>query len=99
MRGRFQRYVAGASGRALVDDERVSPYLRRFATDYTAIALFVLATIPVPIFDFAGILAGAMRMRLPLFLGAVISGKIIKHVLVALAGAGVLPVVRLLFGL
>ena len=32
--------------------------------------------------------AGALKMRVSHFLGVVISGKIIKHVLVAMVGAG-----------
>lgn len=96
--GELSGYIAGASGRMLVSNERVNPYLHRFATKYTVVALFVLAVLPLPIFDFAGILAGAMRMRVPVFLGAVISGKIIKHVLIALMGAGSLPLLRHFFG-
>jgi membrane protein YqaA with SNARE-associated domain len=96
--GELSGYIAGASGRALVSGEKVHPLLRRFTTRYTVLALFVLAIVPLPLFDFAGILAGAMRMRVPVFLGAVIPGKIIKHVLVALMGAGFLPVLRTFFG-
>jgi membrane protein YqaA with SNARE-associated domain len=97
--GELSGYVAGASGRALISGEKVHPLLHRFTTRYTVAALFVLAILPLPIFDFAGILAGAMRMRIVVFLGAVIPGKIIKHVLVALAGAGFLPMLRTFFGI
>ncbi len=97
--GELSGYVAGASGRLLVSQEGGNPFLQRFATRYTALALFVLAILPLPVFDFVGILAGAMRMRVPLFLGMVIPGKIIKHILIALAGgfaAHVAPLSRLL---
>lgn len=96
--GELSGYIAGATGRELVNEKRLGPWLHQFTTRYTALALFILAFLPLPIFDVAGILAGAMRMRIWVFLTAVISGKIIKHTLVALMGAGILPVVRILIG-
>jgi membrane protein YqaA with SNARE-associated domain len=96
--GELSGYAAGASGRALISSNRVNPLLERFTTRHTAIALFVLAILPLPVFDFAGIAAGAMRIRIPVFLASVISGKIIKHVLIAFMGAGFLPVLRYFFG-
>lgn len=96
--GELSGYIAGASGRALINSDRVNPLLHRFASRYTLLALFVLAMLPLPVFDFVGILAGAMRLRLPVFLGAVLSGKIIKHIAIALAGAGSLPLLRHLLG-
>jgi membrane protein YqaA with SNARE-associated domain len=96
--GELSGYIAGATGRQLVNEKSISPWLHQFTTRYTALALFILAIVPLPLFDIAGILAGAMRMRIPVFLFAVISGKIIKHTLVALMGAGILPVVRILIG-
>jgi membrane protein YqaA with SNARE-associated domain len=96
--GELSGYIAGASGRALISQGRINPFLHHFATKYTVPALFVLAILPLPIFDFAGILAGAMRLRLPIFLSAVISGKIIKHILIALMGAGFLPMLQHFFG-
>lgn len=95
--GELSGYVAGASGRTLISS-RVNPLLERFTVRYTVAALFILAILPLPIFDFAGIFAGAMRMRVSVFLASVISGKIIKHVLIAFMGAGFLPVLRHLFG-
>ena len=56
-------------------------------TRYTAPALFILAILPFPVFDVAGILAGALRMPVVKFLAVVIAGKIIKHVLAACLGA------------
>lgn len=96
--GELSGYIAGASGRSLVSSGDVNPFLQRFATRYTAVALLILSILPLPVFDFVGILAGAMRMRVPLFLGMVIPGKIIKHILIALAGAGFLPMLRHFFG-
>lgn len=87
--GELSGYIAGASGRELILHNRgFNSHLRWFTTRYTYPALFVLAILPLPVFDIAGVIAGALKMRVSHFLAVVISGKIIKHVLVALAGAG-----------
>lgn len=97
--GELSGYVAGASGRTLISQERTHPFVKRFTTRYTAVALFLFAVLPLPLFDFAGIVAGAMRIRIPVFLGTVISGKIIKHIIIALMGAGFLPMLRVFVGM
>lgn len=43
----------------------------------------------MPVFDLAGVIAGAMKMRISHFLTVVISGKIVKHILVAMMGPGI----------
>ena len=87
--GELSGYIAGASGRGLIlRNKGIHSHLHWFTTRYTYPALFVLAILPLPIFDIAGVIAGAMKMRLSHFLGVVISGKIIKHILVAMIGAG-----------
>lgn len=87
--GELSGYIAGASGRELILHNRgFNGRLHWFTTRYTYPALFLLAILPLPVFDIAGVIAGALKMRVSHFLGVVISGKIIKHVLVAMVGAG-----------
>lgn len=85
--GELTGYMAGYSGQTLVDDSpryvRLVGLMRRFG----AITLFVLALIPNPIFDVAGIIAGALRMPLWQYLTAAGAGKIIKNVAVAYGAA------------
>lgn len=98
--GEMSGYIAGASGRGLIlRNKGINGRLHWFTTRYTWPALFVLAILPLPIFDLAGVLAGAMRLRVSHFLAVVISGKIVKHVLVALVGAGSWSIFRLWLGL
>ena len=86
--GELSGYLAGKAGRNLVSKEgRFNAFLHHMTTRFTSPALFILAILPLPIFDFAGILAGALRMPVLRFLGVVISGKIIKHALAAYLGA------------
>jgi len=87
--GELSGYIAGASGRGLIlRNKGFHSHLHWFTTRYTYPALFVLAILPLPVFDIAGVIAGALKMRVSHFLAVVISGKIIKHVLVAMVGAG-----------
>lgn len=97
--GELSGYLAGRASRNLVSPRgKINAFLHHMTTRYTAPALFVLAILPLPVFDVAGILAGAMRMPTVRFLLIVISGKIIKHVLVAYLGAEFFEVILSRFG-
>ena len=86
--GELSGYLAGKAGRNLVSRQgRFNSILHHMTTRYTSPVLFFLAILPLPVFDFAGILAGALRMPILRFLTIVISGKIIKHVGAAYIGA------------
>jgi membrane protein YqaA with SNARE-associated domain len=97
--GELSGYLAGATGRTFMHSKMSEWLQQRLGTKSSAAILFVLALFPMPVFDVAGILAGAMRIPVPVFLASVAGGKIIKHVLVALMGAGLLPVFRQVLGL
>ena len=88
--GEMTGYLAGYSGSAIVEDHtryaQIEGYVRRFG----GWLIFVLALIPIPLFDVAGVVAGAIRFPVIAFLVAAGAGKIIKATLVALAGAGAL---------
>ena len=86
--GELSGYLAGKASRNLVSRQgRFNSILHLMTTRYTSPVLFFLAILPLPVFDFAGILAGALRMPILRFLTIVISGKIIKHVGAAYLGA------------
>ena len=96
--GELTGYIAGYSGRDAIkrdrDFERVQGWMRRFGLW----ALFALSLVPNPLFDVAGIIAGVTRIPVWKFLAVTWCGKVIKAVLVALAGAGAIgalgPLVR-----
>jgi uncharacterized membrane protein YdjX (TVP38/TMEM64 family) len=87
--GELTGYLAGYSGRALIEDNprynTLSKWMRRFGP----LTLFVLALIPNPLFDVAGIIAGALRMSLWLYLLAAGLGKVIKNIAFAYGAASV----------
>lgn len=85
--GEMTGYLAGYSGQELLDDipryERMVNWMRR----YGAVTIFVLALIPNPLFDVAGIVAGALRMPWWIYLFSALAGKILKNVAIAYAAA------------
>jgi uncharacterized membrane protein YdjX (TVP38/TMEM64 family) len=86
--GELTGYVAGATGRGMVEGDPNYPRVRGWMENKGLAVIFVLSIVPNPIFDVAGIVAGAMRIPLWKFLVVAWAGKVIKSTLVALAGAG-----------
>ena len=86
--GELTGYLAGYAGSAVIVDraryERIQDYMAR----YGVIPILVLAIIPSPFFDLAGIAAGTLKMPLWRFLLPCWVGKSIKMVAFAYAGAG-----------
>lgn len=85
--GELGGYLMGMGGKGVVGSkaaERVDGWMRR----YGLTTLFVLAAVPNPLFDVAGIAAGASRMPLHHFLPVTWAGKCVKFLAVAYIGAG-----------
>jgi membrane protein YqaA with SNARE-associated domain len=97
--GELSGYLAGASGRALIPSHQREQFerLHRLTDRYGALLLFALSAIPFPLFDFAGIIAGMLKIRIPVFLATVAAGKSIKYVIMILLGAGPLLYLQELF--
>lgn len=84
--GELSGYLAGFSGRAVIAEgrkyQRVADWVRR----YGHYAIFVLAAIPNPLFDVAGVAAGVVKMPLKRFLLVCWLGQLCKMLLFAYAG-------------
>jgi membrane protein YqaA with SNARE-associated domain len=95
--GELSGYAAGASGRTLIlpggsmHSARIEYYTRK----YGPWTIFVIAALPIPFFDAAGVVAGAIRMPLWVFFTATAAGKIVKYIVAILLGAGAVNSVRL----
>jgi len=89
--GELTGYLAGYAGRAVIEDRemyiRVSKWMRGRSYLSAYLAIFVLAAIPNPLFDLAGVAAGALRLPVAGFLVSCWLGKTLKALLVAFAGA------------
>lgn len=85
--GELTGYMTGFSGRAVVDKrgwhERLVGWMRK----YGDVTILVLAFIPNPLFDVAGIIAGALKLPLWRYLLWSCLGKILKMLMFSYAGA------------
>lgn len=85
--GEISAYAAGFSGQAVIERTaayaNIVPWMRRFGGPTT----LVLAAIPNPFFDLAGMAAGALRMPIVPFLFWCLLGKCIKMLIFAYSGA------------
>jgi uncharacterized membrane protein YdjX (TVP38/TMEM64 family) len=86
--GELTGYIAGRSGTAIVENQDVYDRFERWMDRYGLFALFILAAIPNPLFDVAGIIAGLSKMKVSTYLIVVCAGKIVKFLAIAYLGAG-----------
>jgi len=89
--GELSGYLAGYGAEGIFRKKEGKRYraFRKwmFEKNRGGISLFLLALIPNPAFDIAGIVAGAMRYPLWKFLAAVILGKTIRSIALAWLGS------------
>ncbi len=94
--GELTGYLAGYGGRAIVEDRRTYERVEEWVRHFGLLVIFILSVVPNPLFDLAGIAAGAFRFPLGRFLFSCWLGKTIKTVLVALVGAKFIPMLKLM---
>ena len=83
--GELTGYFLGYSGRGVVGEGRVSQRLQTWMRRRGWLLLFLLSLIPNPIFDLAGVTAGALKYPVAHFLAVVLFGKILKFAGIAYA--------------
>ena len=84
--GESTGYIAGYSGRAMVEKRRMYHRVEGWVRRWGAIVIFLFALLPL-IFDLAGIAAGVLRFSFWKFFIICWLGRTILYVLVSLAGA------------
>jgi membrane protein DedA with SNARE-associated domain len=105
--GEITAYYAGylgaelARGREFPGPERVKRFVDRVLRGVHWLidrwgmpTLFVLSAIPNPLFEFAGLTAGSVRMQFRRFFIAVTGGKIVRGLLLAYYGEDVFNAIR-----
>lgn len=88
--GELSGYLAGFGGSAVVERAGMYENIKRWMETHpnlSYLAITVLAFVPNPIFDLAGIAAGTLRMPIIRFLFFCWIGKTLKMLLFAYAGA------------
>jgi uncharacterized membrane protein YdjX (TVP38/TMEM64 family) len=85
--GELVGYLAGYSGQGIVENTqmfaRIEPWVRR----YGVFAIFILAALPNPFFDIAGVAAGILKIPIGKFFIACWLGQLIKMFAFAYAGS------------
>lgn len=87
--GEFSGYAAGYGGRILVEERPEYRRIHRWMERHGTITMFLASVVPNPLFDLAGVAAGAVQMPMPRFFLAVLAGKIVKDwYMAAIGGLG-----------
>ncbi len=84
--GEVTGYLVGYGASALAARSRYYGLIRRFVERFGLLAVLVLAFIPNPLFDLAGIAAGATRISYGRFLVVCFLGKTARFILLAYMG-------------
>ena len=84
--GELTGYLAGYSGRAVIQDQKRYEQMISWMQRHALWVIFVLSVIPNPLFDLAGIAAGALKIPVHHFLLVCFVGKTIKTTAFALGG-------------
>lgn len=85
--GELTGFAAGYGGSAIIDNLKLYQTVKRWMERYGPVVITAMAAIPNPVFDMAGLVAGALRMKWWQFLIAAWIGKTIQGLLIAYAGA------------
>jgi uncharacterized membrane protein YdjX (TVP38/TMEM64 family) len=85
--GELSGYLAGFSGQAIVENTKAYNRVLPWVQKYGVWAILVLAAIPNPFFDLAGIAAGVAKIPVWKFLLFCWIGQLIKMAMFAYAGA------------
>ena len=95
--GELSGYMAGFSGQAVVENAEQYDRVVRWMRKYGDVTILVLAFIPNPLFDLAGMLAGILKMPIGKFLLYCVIGKIFKMMMFAYAGDWVVTLLEGIF--
>ena len=94
--GEFSGYAAGYGGRFILENRPEYPRIHGWMERNGTLTMFLMSTVPNPLFDVAGLAAGAVRMPMGRFFVAVLLGKTLKNTwMAALGSLGVSVIARL----
>jgi len=91
--GELTGYLAGFSGQGVVKNIKIYEQLKNWMERHKTLAylaILILAFIPNPLFDLAGMASGALKIPVSRFLFFCAIGKILKMLMFAYAGASTL---------
>lgn len=92
--GEFTGYLAGYGGRAVIENPQKLKKIEKWMEKYGLWTIFMLAIIPNPLFDLAGIASGMFHLPVWKFFFSTWAGKIIKFLGFSYLGAGSLKLLK-----
>lgn len=84
--GEFTGYAAGYGGGRILDKRKLYQRVKSWIRKRAFVTILVMGLMPSPVFDIAGLAAGASRVPIRIFWPAVLIGKITRGVIMAAAG-------------
>ena len=84
--GEITGYISGHGVSKIISTNSNFEKIKEWIMKNDLVAIFVLAAIPNPLFDFAGIAAGSLGIKWWRFLIATAAGRIIRYVILAYLG-------------
>lgn len=88
--GELTGYMAGFSGQGVIENRKWYDKVTAWMKKYGNLTVLVLAFIPNPVFDIAGMVAGALRMPISRYLLFSWIGKVGKMLLFAYGGSSIM---------
>jgi membrane protein YqaA with SNARE-associated domain len=95
--GEVSGYMAGFSGQGVVENAKWHERFENWMRKYGPVTILVLSLVPNPVFDIAGITAGALKMPLGTFMFYCWVGKTLKMLIFAFGGSYLVNVFPHLF--
>ena len=89
--GELSGYLAGFSGQMVIERVDIYHRLTAWMKRNGPLTIFLLSAVPNPVFDIAGLSAGALKMPLTRFLLWCWAGENVKMILIAFIGSSSLP--------
>lgn len=89
--GETTGYLAGFAGSGIVANSGVYKKIHKQIHKYGVIAVFLIACVPNPLFDLAGIASGALKIPWRKFFLATFAGKLIVALIITFTGSKWLP--------
>jgi uncharacterized membrane protein YdjX (TVP38/TMEM64 family) len=84
--GEFTGYWAGINGGKLMEGRRLYETIKRWLRKAPFPTMFVMSFAPSPVFDVAGLAAGAARIPIRIFYPAVLIGKVMRGIAMGFTG-------------
>ncbi len=84
--GEFTGYWAGVNGGKLMEGRRIYELIRKWIQKAPFPTMVVMSFAPSPLFDVAGLAAGAARVPIRIFYPAILIGKIGRGILMGATG-------------